>query len=933
MLDFSKIAELPHPQKLSPPWSWAGHIPFAMWLVQQCNPEMIVELGTHTGHSYFSFCQGALESGCNTRCYAVDSWKGDHQSGYYGEEVFNEVSLHNDRHYRHISTLLRMTFDEALNHFNDQTIDLLHIDGLHTYEAVKHDFTSWLPKLSSRGIILFHDIAVRHADFGVWKLWREISSSYPHISFDHSHGLGVLVTGSAPDKPVLELLKLWQNPVDQSLLKGLFASIGMGIELRTHMTLKDVSIMDRDTMIADRDTKISERDQQINSCNLVIADRDKKIIVSNLTIEKRDAAIAELNNQIAEKNTLLYEYEAQLKTIKSSRSWQITKPARKLLKSIRKRKKKLDPLFTANKRNEHDESRIDDEPNDYQLWISTFEPCDSEKLQFIKHEIETMLDPPLISIIMPVYNPSLEFLNEAIGSVRKQVYPHWELCIADDCSPDAKVRDRIKIHAEEDKRIKYLFRKQNGHISSASNSALKLATGDYIALLDHDDQLHPLALYWNAKEIISHPDAALLYSDEDKIDEQGIRREPYFKSDFNYDLFLCQNMISHLGVYKTALVRQLGGFREGMEGSQDYDLALRTLEHIQPYHIRHIPRVLYHWRIHEKSTAQSIEAKPYALTAATIAIQEHLGRTDVEATVTDAPNALVFNRINYTIPEPQPSVEIIILNLGNPDHTFHCVKTLLNKTTYENYTVTIVNAPSGNNKKNINSKEFAADTRIRIITSFISSNYSKLNNRAIAASSANYICLLQNNLEIITPEWLAEMISHAVQKGSGAIGAKIISQENTLVHGGIIMGIGGIAGYPHKHFPNNTTGYVGRGCLQQSFSALGGGCIVVERKKYLAGGGMNNSHLSTEPAQINLSLKLTELGLRNIWTPYAELLLHQTVDPAASKNLYMNKWTDQDIRYMQKTWKKFIQHDPAYNPNLSACREDFSHAWPPRICI
>ncbi|MFN2304404.1 MAG: glycosyltransferase family 2 protein, partial [Anaerolineales bacterium] len=269
----------------------------------------------------------------------------------------------------------------------------------------------------------------------------------------------------------------------------------------------------------------------------------------------------------------------------------------------------------------------------YRQWIACCDTLDETDLQRFQEQLSELELTPTISILMPVYNPTLDYLDEAIQSVRNQVYPHWELCIADDASTQSGVHALIQSQIESDARIKVIFREQNGHISAASNSALALATGAYVALLDHDDRLHPLAILRVVQAINKNPQCEVIYSDEDKLTAKGKRIDPYYKSDFDYDLLLGQNMISHLGVYRTETVREVGGFRLSYEGSQDYDLVLRVIEKVNPHQIIHIPKVLYHWRISEQSVATNIGMKPYALDAGAHALRDHLKREKITASV------------------------------------------------------------------------------------------------------------------------------------------------------------------------------------------------------------------------------------------------------------------------------------------------------------
>ena len=301
----------------------------------------------------------------------------------------------------------------------------------------------------------------------------------------------------------------------------------------------------------------------------------------------------------------------------------------------------------------------DGDAGDYARWIRCYDQLQRDDLKRICEQIAKFHYSPLISVLLPVYNSNLKWLRRAISSVQQQFYPRWELCIVDDASTDRRLWPFLQKCARRDKRIKVMRRTENGHISEASNDALRVASsGDFVALLDHDDELAPTALYLVARALNKNPDLQLLYSDEDKLDEHNRRSEPYFKSDWNPELFLAQNFISHLGVYRTDLVRRVGGFRVGFEGSQDYDLTLRCIREIQPKQIEHLPWVLYHWRAGDQSTASSATAKPYAQEAARRAVQEHLDRSGIEGTV--VPSLGVYLQIKYALPTERSMVSIVI---------------------------------------------------------------------------------------------------------------------------------------------------------------------------------------------------------------------------------------------------------------------------------
>ena len=644
-------------------------------------------------------------------------------------------------------------------------------------------------------------------------------------------------------------------------------------------------------------------------------------------IASHDKAQKELQQESSMRQDKINELEYAINKMVNSSSWRMTKPIRKLTNSVRKRSRKIRKLLFR-QLNPSDSNFITF-GNDYQQWITQFDTLDEKKLRLINKEIKGMLHYPKISILMPVYNPRVQFIDQAIKSVRNQLYPHWELCIADDGS-HPEILALIKKYAGKDKKIRYVFRAENGHISEASNSALDLVSNDYTALLDHDDLLTPDALYWVAREIVNHPEAALIYSDEDKLNEQGKRCDPYFKCDFNYNLLLSHNMISHLGVYKTSLLREIGGFRKGFEGSQDYDIALRTIEKLDKEQIRHIPKVLYHWRIHNESTALSGDIKPYAHLAALNAINEHLERMKVLASAEPSIEVPGFNRVRYQLPSKPPFVEIIVLTRDKLGLIKPCIESILEKTTYPDYSITIVDNGSAE-KETL--EQFAAwkkHPRISIVKDDIPFNFSKLNNRAVERSDKDFVCLMNNDIEVISPDWLDEMVTHALQQDIGAVGARLWYPNETLQHGGVILGVGGLAGHATKHLKKGDPGYFGRACLQQEFSAVTAACLLVKREHYRSVEGFDETHLTIAFNDVDFCLKLREKGLRNLWTPYAELYHHESASRGYEDTPEKQARFQKELEYMIKRWAKELHHDPAYSPNLTLEKDDFSLAWPPR---
>ena len=566
----------------------------------------------------------------------------------------------------------------------------------------------------------------------------------------------------------------------------------------------------------------------------------------------------------------------------------------------------------------------------YQNYINSFE---AETSRLIKKNLNDILNSfkisPLISIIMPTYNTPEEYLIKAIKSVIDQTYENWELCIADDASTEIQVKKILKYYKEKDERIKVIYRTENGHISKASNSALSLAKGDYIALLDHDDELSEFALFFVVKEINDYPDAKLIYSDEDKLDEKGERVDPYFKSDWNPDLFLFQNMISHLGVYKKPIVQEIGGFREGYEGSQDYDLALRFIEKIKYDEIRHIPRILYHWRMAEGSTAINTGNKSYAALAARKAIQEHLDGKNIKAKVVEAPRMPDWNRVIYDI-EGNPLVSIIIPTWNGYSILKKCIDCIIQKTSYKNYEIIVVNNNSDDEKTIKYLESINAVNNINVIDYNKPFNYSAINNFAVKFAKGEVLLLLNNDTEVINDDWLRELVSHALRPEVGAVGAKLLFPDDTVQHAGIIIGFGGAAGHCHHKIDNKDAGYFGRANLLQNYSAITGACLTVRKELYEKVNGLDED-LAVAFSDIDFCLKILKLGYYNVYTPYALLYHHESksrgYEDTAEKKIRFRE----EINYFKKKWQNIIENDPSYNPNLTLDYKSFSLSSYPRI--
>ncbi|HEX8736661.1 MAG TPA: glycosyltransferase [Pyrinomonadaceae bacterium] len=527
----------------------------------------------------------------------------------------------------------------------------------------------------------------------------------------------------------------------------------------------------------------------------------------------------------------------------------------------------------------------------YQKWIREFDTLTDEDREKIRRKIESFSHKPLISVILPVYNIEEKWLRLCIESVRKQLYTNWELCIADDCSPSPHVRKILSEYAEKDERIKVVFREKNGHISAASNSALELASGEFSALLDHDDEFAEHALYFVAEELNRFPETAMIYSDEDLIDSKGRRREPKFKPDWSRDFMYSLNLITHLSAYRTETLRKIGGFRIGAEGSQDYDLALRVTEQISAGQIRHIPHILYHWRAIQGSVALSGDEKPYAHERAREAIRAHLERTGKRAEVSQTVHNL--HRVHYDLPADLPQISLITT------------------------------------AKNENLRAQIAYEKLEILSAETLSGKSTaaVFNQLARKASGEILVFLDGDFAPQNSVWLKEIAGFALQKEIGAVGAKIFSRDETLRHAGIVLGINSLIGFAHRGLPASSDGYLQRARLVNNFSAVAN-LLATRREVFASLEGFDAENFPNGLFDVDFCLRARrEKNLRVVLTPYAEIL--QLSDSSTEKIL--NQKDAPEKKNFKTRWKDLIENDSFYNPNLSLENERFEINLPPRV--
>lgn len=526
------------------------------------------------------------------------------------------------------------------------------------------------------------------------------------------------------------------------------------------------------------------------------------------------------------------------------------------------------------------------------------------------------------SVLVPLYNTPDSFLKAMIESVQAQTYKNWELCLADGSdSGHSFVGEICKKYADGDRRIKYEKLERNLGISENTNACIRMATGEYIALFDHDDLLHPSALYEVMRAICEHG-ADFIYTDENTFSEEPRDAyNPHFKPDFSPDTLRSYNYICHLSAFSRELLDSVGYFRSEYDGSQDYDLILRLTEKAK--NVFHIRKILYYWRAHKNSVAQDVGAKPYTVTAAKKALAAHLERCGLKGEVLDSSVPTTYH-IKYEI-DGNPLISVIIPNKDHTDDLDICLKSLYEKSSYKNFEVIIVENNS-TEKETFEYYEAIAQKHgnIKIVKWEGNFNYSAINNFGVNYANGEFILLLNNDVEIINGSCLEEMLMFAQRKDVGAVGAKLYYSDDTVQHAGVILGLGGTAGHAHKHFGRSHPGYMARASIAQNLSACTAACLMMRRDVFDEVGGLDES-FEVAFNDVDLCMKIRKKGYLVVFTPYAELYHYESKsrgnDSTPEK---LERFRGEIDRFKEKWQKQLDDGDPYYNPNLTLTRDDFS---------
>lgn len=708
-------------------------------------------------------------------------------------------------------------------------------------------------------------------------------------------------------RSIEDILKEQLQPLERQIAE---------IEIERQAALS--SIANFEGAIRERDVRMAELGEELRRT----VERAESL---DQAVSERDARMAELGYQLRQSENNSQRLENEIEEMRRSVIWQLLMKyhngfVERSMPHGTKRRNLYDlglkgfrilvnegPISFWGKFKEY-LGKKKNERSDYELWIRNNEPLGKDS-KAMRRTSKYFLYRPKISILTPVWNTEERWLRAAIDSVLAQTFDNWELCIVDGGSEKSHVAQILKEYSARDARIKIKLIGVNKGIAGNTNDALSMATGEFVALMDHDDTLAPFALYEIANLLNERPRLKFIYSDEDKMDGRDQRFEPFFKPDWSPDLLLSCGYTNHLGVYRTDVLREIGGFRERFEGSQDYDMLLRFSEAIDESEIGHIPKILYHWRQIPGSTAVDPYAKNgLVVSAAKSALKDALERRNIKAEVIDGlwPSSYRIKREILG----EPLVSIIIPTKDNLPFLEKCINGIKDKTTYENYELIVVD----NNSEETNTLTYLEDLDAMVLKYEDEFNFSSINNFAAEYANGDCLIFLNNDTLMITPDWIQAMLEHAQRPEVGAVGCKLLYPDGSIQHAGVVLGLSpdeetGVAGHVYNKFCYEDPGYFGMINTIRNYSAVTAAAMMIRKSVFEEIGGFDED-LAVCYNDVDLCLKLRERGYLIVYTPYAELYHYESVSRGCNIDI-------QEAKYMLNKWGAVIKSDPYYSPNLS----------------
>ena len=828
---------------------WHEHIPFAMLLVEILKPKVIVELGTQYGTSYCGFCQAVKELKLDTRCYAVDSWQGDAHTGEYGPEILKELANYHDNLYGNFSTLIQSTFDEAISRFEDGSIDLLHIDGYHVYTAVKHDFELWLPKMSPRGVILLHDISYRGRGFGVWKFWDELKSHYPNLEFSHSSGLGILAVGKDYPNKFKQLLTA--TPEEKQRFTDYFVALGQQISRQISPENKQGIILDLEIQL--KPVPISTKVWFFNQYQIVV-----EKLMRQGTLRRRAYQLGLNGVQIILKE-----------------GWR---------SFGRKAKRRLKNRFSI-------------ENDYYQYWITKNEPKANILLTQVNDE-RSFKYRPQIGIFVFMDNPNLPRFKSAIESVIDQTYANWELILMDRGSTKPGIIQILREYTGQDSRIKVKEYKKKAGESGLSVEAIASSSAEFVTVLGQDDRLAPFALYETAVLMNEKPEVDFIYSDEDIISDEGVRQLPFFKPDWSPVLLDSCFYTGQLSLYRKGLAEKTGQFLSA------YDLALRMSEKSRL--ICHIPQVFYHRRKIKGSATGGNQ--PLVQSSDITALQSAVERRkyQVEAKVTASPNGI--RRVKFDLGS-FPFISIIVPT-DSKENILTCLKSLISNTGYDQFEVIVVtNSTLAQEIKN----QFQNEKTLKTVEYNKKFNFSEKCNLGAETARGQYLVFLNDDMQVLTPDWLETMLESFARPEVGAVAPRLIFPDHTIQHAGLVSGLRAPVGTAFYGSQSDSKGDYGFSQSLREVSALSGAALMMPAQLFKQVGGYDQVNFPIAHSDIDLSFKIRQQGYFLLYTPFATLIHVGHV--SLNKVKTTDKSDGSDVNLL-KRWPQYIAYDPYYPPNM-----------------